>query len=53
MKERGIQHSFDMPVSSGLRFASELVAWVAGPWAIAQISGWLVVPALVILIGLP
>jgi len=46
---------YDTPVSSGLRFLIELVAWVAGPWAVADAvgSGWAAVPAVVVLLGLP
>ena len=46
-------HSFDTPVSGGLRFGVEVVAWVAGPWAAGQVSAWLILPAAVMLIGLP
>ena len=52
-KRHTIRHSFDTPISAGLRFLSELIAWVAGPWALARVSSWLVIPALVILLGLP
>jgi hypothetical protein len=31
----------------------EIIAWVSGPWAAAQLSLWLIFPALIILIGLP
>lgn len=46
---------YDTPASSGTRFGIELVAWVAGPWAAADVtgSGWAALPALVILMGLP
>ena len=46
---------YDTALSSGLRFAIEIVAWVAGPWAAGELtgSGWAIVPALVVLIGLP
>ncbi|NND04282.1 MAG: DUF2568 domain-containing protein [Acidimicrobiia bacterium] len=46
---------FDTPASSTLRFLIELTAWVAGPWAAADLfdSGWAVVPALVLLMVLP
>lgn len=47
------KHPFDTPLSGGLRFAAELVAWVAGPWAVADVSVLLAVPAAVILMGLP
>lgn len=46
-------HSFDRPVSAGLRFGVEVVAWIAGPWAAGQVSAWLILPVLVVLIGLP
>lgn len=46
---------YDTPASSGLRFAVELVAWVAGPWAVADLTGqwWTAIPALAVLLGLP
>jgi len=46
---------FDTAASSATRFGIELVAWVAGPWAAAELVGaWWAVPiALVILMGLP
>ena len=40
-------------LSGGSRFACELIAWIAGPWAIATYSIWLVAPSLIVLIGLP
>lgn len=46
-------HPIDTPLSSGLRFVVEVIAWVTGPWAAAHQSVWLAVPALVILVGLP
>ncbi|PBC79961.1 hypothetical protein BX265_4790 [Streptomyces sp. TLI_235] len=36
-----------------LRFLSEIVAWVAAPWALAGVSPWLSAAALLVLIGLP
>ena len=39
--------------ASALRFATELVAWVATPWALSAYSWPLAVLALVVLIGLP
>ncbi len=45
----------DTYLSASLRFIMELVAWVAGPWAAADLtgSGWVAVPALVVLVVLP
>ncbi len=48
-----LNHPYDTVLSSGLRFLTELIAWVAGPWAASLYSNWLVVPAIVLLIGLP
>ncbi|MFD9124746.1 hypothetical protein [Kitasatospora sp. NPDC059571] len=36
-----------------LRFLTEIVAWVAAPWALAAYSLWLSAAALALLIGLP
>lgn len=46
---------YDTPASSGSRFAIELVAWIAGPWAAGDLFGsaWAAVPALLVLVGLP
>ena len=52
-KPSTFDHPFDTPLTSGLRFLVEIIAWVSGPWAAAQLFAWLVVPALVILVGLP
>lgn len=46
-------HPYDTPLSGGLRFLVELIAWVACPWAAAQVSIWLAIPVLIILVGLP
>lgn len=43
----------DDRTASALRFATELVAWVATPWLLADRSWLLAVLSLVILIGLP
>jgi hypothetical protein len=32
---------------------SELIAWLAGPWAASLWSTWLVLPTLILLVGLP
>lgn len=46
---------YDTVASSVLRFSIEVVAWVAGPWAAAELAdaGWAVLPVLVVLVGLP
>lgn len=46
---------FDTAASSLTRFGIEVVAWVAGPWAAADVTGtkWAIVPALLVLVGLP
>ncbi|MGW2779991.1 hypothetical protein ACWC3X_01850 [Streptomyces populi] len=43
----------DDRVPSVLRFATEIVAWVATPWALADRSWLLAVASVVLLIGLP
>ncbi|MGV9640619.1 hypothetical protein [Streptomyces sp. NPDC003514] len=43
----------DDRTASALRFATELVAWVATPWALSRHSWLLAVLSLVVLIGLP
>ena len=59
MNKDGASTKFDNPLDSNFsaasRFAIEIVAWVAGPWAVADLVGtWLVtVPALAILVALP
>lgn len=44
----------DTGASSALRFITEVIAWVVGPWAIASITGtaWTAVPAAIVIIGL-
>jgi len=43
----------DDRAASALRFATELVAWVATPWALAGHSWLLAAVSVVVLIGLP
>ena len=43
----------DDRIASALRFTTELVAWVATPWALSAYSWLLAVLAVVVLIGLP
>ena len=45
----------DTMLSGASRFAIEIVAWVAGPWSVADLTGtWLMtIPALAILVALP
>jgi len=50
---RNFKHPYDTAASSGLRFTSELIAWIAGPWAVSLVSVWLVPFATIILLGLP
>ena len=40
-------------IASALRFAAELIAWVATPWALANHSPLLAAASVVLLIGLP
>ncbi len=40
-------------IPSILRFSTELIAWIATPWALAAYSPVLAVAAVVLLIGLP
>ena len=46
---------YDTPASAGLRFAVEVVAWIAGPMAVARLvgSGWAAIPTLVVLAAVP
>lgn len=53
MAKKNFQHPHDSMVSGGLRFLSELIAWIAGPWTVGLLSGWLIVPTLILLVGLP
>lgn len=48
-----LPHPYDTPVSAGLRFGSELIAWIAGPWLAYEWSSWASLPALVVLMALP
>ncbi|WP_372404939.1 hypothetical protein [Streptomyces luteireticuli] len=43
----------DDRAASALRFATELIAWVATPWALASHSWLLAALSMVVLIGLP
>lgn len=43
----------DDRVASAFRFATELIAWIATPWALAPHSVPLAVLSVVVLIGLP
>jgi hypothetical protein len=52
-KANDFHHPNDTIVSSTLRFASEIIVWVSGPWAVGRISIWLSIPVLVLLVGLP
>ncbi|WP_229842537.1 hypothetical protein [Streptomyces tanashiensis] len=43
----------DDRTASALRFATELIAWVAAPWALAEHSWLLAALSVLVLIGLP
>ncbi|MCQ9131864.1 hypothetical protein [Streptomyces hilarionis] len=43
----------DDRVASAFRFATELVAWVAAPWALSSHSWLLAALSVVVLVGLP
>lgn len=55
MTERpALPNPLDTPLSAGLRFTVELVAWIAGPWAVGQWLGpWAAGLALVLLMAAP
>jgi len=46
---------YDTVASAGLRFAVEIIAWVAGPMAAAELAdnGWAAIPTLVVLVAIP
>ncbi|MDD9965348.1 MAG: DUF2568 domain-containing protein [Myxococcales bacterium] len=46
-------HPHDTPLSSGLRFLSELITWTVGPWVVWQSSPGLGVAAGIVLVALP
>jgi hypothetical protein len=46
-------HPHDTFLSASLRFVTELIAWISGPWALALVSNWLIFPAIIVLVGLP
>ena len=54
-KPSGFDNPLDNFWSASSRFAIEIAAWVAGPWAAAELTGtWLVIiPALIALVALP
>jgi hypothetical protein len=52
VKQMRFDNPTDTVASAGLRFAIEVLAWVAGPWAAGEISPWLIAPTAVVLIGL-
>jgi len=50
----GLPNPLDTPISATLRFVTELIAWVAAPWAVGQWLGpWAAGLALVVLVALP
>ena len=44
---------YETVLSGGSRFAVEVIAWVAGPWAAAEVSIWLAIPVAIVLIAIP
>jgi hypothetical protein len=46
-------HPHDTPISSGLRFAVELIAWISGPWLASYWGALSAVIVLAVLVGLP
>ena len=52
-KKSSLNHPFDTPASSGLRFLSEIIEWVACTWLAWLVSPFLGILVLVVLIGLP
>lgn len=46
---------YETAASATTRFLVELTAWVAGPWAAADVTGraWVAIPAGLLLVGLP
>lgn len=54
MAKAAFDHPHDTPLSSGLRFATELIAWIAGPWAVWSVYGPIAgIAALIVLVALP
>ena len=56
MPSRMFPCPYDTVASATTRFAVEAVAWVAGPWAVASVTGlgWkAALPAAAVLIGIP
>jgi len=52
-KNTVFDHPYDTSLSTGLRFLAELFEWTACAWAAAQVSPWLAILVLFILISLP
>ena len=46
---------YDTSMSATWRFVMEMLAWIAGPWAFAEVLGsaWFAIPALIVLVALP
>ncbi len=53
MKQASLGSPYDRPASAILRFLVEVIAWVAGPWAAAEVHIVLAVPVLLVLLALP
>ncbi len=52
-KNAAFDHPYDTPLTSGLRFLAELIEWTAYAWIASQVSIWLAILVLIVLIGLP
>lgn len=54
MNQAAFMHPHDTPLSAGLRFAAELIAWISAPWAVSSLLGWPAAFALLaVLLALP
>ena len=55
MSDEVLVSPFDTAYSAALRFVMELAAWIAGPWAVAELTGngWAAAPAAIVLVALP
>ncbi len=52
MSKPDLSHPSDTPASAILRFLVEVIAWIAGPWAAAEVHILLAIPVLIVLLAL-